>query len=197
MMRYRNFWTHLGSITERDKGDTVIWSMHQPQQGQNRVVRACLPSFIVAMIVLSECFTTSSTLRPVLSACSPFAGSPGIGASELIEPDTSITQQISNGARLAEEPWSKLVGCLGGVRVMRSLCSSGSAERQIVTKEESVVSTQVDMEETEIAEDLICMVVGEQDSCKAPPSHIQTLSCRLLCMCIVITDGGAKTSGFV
>jgi hypothetical protein len=65
---------------------------------------------MVAMIVLSECFTTSSTLSPVLSACPPFAGSPGIGASELIEPDTSITQQISIEARFMVEPWYKLVG---------------------------------------------------------------------------------------
>jgi hypothetical protein len=119
-----------------------------------------LPSFMVAMIVLSECLTTSSTLSPVLSTCSPFAGSPGIGASEPIEPDTSITQQIFNVARFVVELWYKLIGCLGGVRVMRSLLDSGSAEREIAT-EGSVASSDVDIDEIEIDDAFICMVVEE------------------------------------
>jgi hypothetical protein len=71
---------------------------------------------------------------------------------------------------------------LGGVRVMRSLLDSGSAEREIATKG-SVGSTEVDMDEIEVFDVVICMVVGEKDGCKAQPSHIKRrlISCRLLC----------------
>jgi hypothetical protein len=86
-----------------------------------------LPSCIVVMIVLSACFTTSNTLRPVLSAGEFVVGSAGMGAALPIEPDTSITQQISNGARL--EPWPNLsTGFLGGVIVTRTCLASTSAD---------------------------------------------------------------------
>jgi hypothetical protein len=155
----------MGSITKCDKCNSVILGKNQPQRGQ----LACysyVPSLMVAMIVLSECFTTSSTLRPVLSACSPFAGSPGIGASEPIEPETSITQQMSNGALFAGESLMELLGCLGGLRLIRSLCDLRSVERETATIA-AVGSTTVDIDETEVAGLLICMVVGDQRRCEA------------------------------
>jgi hypothetical protein len=85
----------------------------------------------VDTIVLSECFTTSSTLRPLLSAGLPVAGSAGIDASELIEPETSITQQMSKGAR--QLPLSlKLSGSPGGVNETRTSFVWGSEDRHRV-----------------------------------------------------------------
>jgi hypothetical protein len=43
---------------------------------------------------------------------------------------------------------------------MRSLLDSGSAEREMATKG-SVGSTEVNMDEIEVADVVICMVVGE------------------------------------
>jgi hypothetical protein len=81
-------------------------------------------------IVLSECFTTSNTLSPLLSAGFPVAGSAGIDASLLIEPETSMTQQMSSGARRPTDFSELAAGHGGGVTVMRTLLSTGSEERE-------------------------------------------------------------------
>lgn len=100
------------------------------------------------MIVLTECLTTSNTLNPVLSTAPP---SPGIGASDPMDPDISITQQISIGARVAG-----VVGAEGGVSVMSSLLDLWSAESDIATGE-SEASTAVHSES-----DTIEGVMGSQ-----------------------------------
>ena len=55
----------------------------------------------------------------------------------------------------------ELLGCLGGLRLIRSWRDLGSAERETATIA-AVGSTTVDIDETEVAGLLICMVVGDQ-----------------------------------
>jgi hypothetical protein len=123
-------------------------------------IKRCLPSWspscIVVTIVLSECFTTSSTLRPLLSAGKPVAGSAGIDALELIEPETSMTQQMSNGAR---RPTELLPNVGGGVTVMRTALLSGSEDRETESVS-SVTDAAVCDDAIELGVvDRICMAV--------------------------------------
>src|SRR6202035_5170666 len=84
---------------------------------------------IVVIIVLSACFTTSNTLSPVFSVGVPFAVSPGMGASLPIEPETSITQHMSNGVRFPGFLEDISSGLIGGVTDIKTCLALASAER--------------------------------------------------------------------
>jgi hypothetical protein len=118
---------------------------------------------MVAIMVLSACLTTSNTLRPVLSAGAPVVGSAGMVASVLIDPDTSMTQQMSNGARLPG-PFSEAdAGSVGGTTVTSTCLASGSAERLIVGEFDVFNATVIvsDNDRTDSVVGLVsCMAIG-------------------------------------
>lgn len=125
--------TNLGSVTERNEGDSVIWDKEEARYEPSKPAKSYYnsPSCIVVTIVVSECLTTSNTLSPLLSARFPVFGSAGIDASLFIEPETSMTQQMSSGARRPTDFSELAAGCGGGVTVMRTLLSTGSEEREM------------------------------------------------------------------
>jgi hypothetical protein len=151
--------TNLSTITECNESDSIICGRGINHRGYKGGCQYCLPSCIVVTIVLSECLTTSSTLSPLLSAGLPVAGSAGIDASVLIEPETSMTQQMSNGARRLTDFSKESGGHGGGETVMRTLLVSGCEDNE--TERESSVEAAVCDEVVEFGvPGLICMTVG-------------------------------------